>query len=81
MEELEQMKWRDVLRRMSLILGPISLLFAFTGGRHYEHILVSGGGRHTGETVIVIILALLLLSASWYGARQFRSSTNARQPE
>ena len=68
------MNWRNALRRLSPILGLISLALAFMGGRHYEHILADGGGRHVGETLTVIILSLLMLAMSWYGARLIKSS-------
>lgn len=62
------MNWRDVLHRTNLILGLISLVLAFWGGVHLQHLLDDGGGRHAGETVVALVLALLLFAACRYGA-------------
>ncbi len=63
------MNWRSVLQRTSLILGLISLVLALWGGMHLQHLLDDGGNRHAGETVVVLVLALLVFAACWYGAR------------
>ena len=63
------MNWRDVLRRTNLILGLISLVLAFWGGMHLQHLLDSAGNRHYGETVVALVLALLVFVAGRYGAR------------
>ena len=64
------MNWRETLRRMSLILGLVSLALATSMGIHVEHLLDDGGGRHVGEVVVFIVLALSAFAGSWYGARQ-----------
>ena len=70
------MKWRDTLRRTSLILGLISLALAMSTGIHVQHLLDNGGGRHVGEVVVSIVLALSVFAGSWYGARQSRDVLN-----
>ena len=63
------MNWRNVLRRASLILGLASLGLSFWGGIHLQHLLDDEGNRHAGETVVMLVIALLLIGAGWYGAR------------
>lgn len=64
------MNWRDALRRTSLILGLVSLALASSFGIHLQHLLDDGGGRHVGEVLVFIVLALAVFVSSWYGARQ-----------
>ena len=63
------MTWRNVLHRTSLILGLISLGLALWGGIHLQHLIDDEGNRHAGETVVMLVIALLLFVAGWYGAR------------
>ena len=67
------MKWREILRRASLILGLISLVFAILAGMHAQHLLDNAGNRHIGETLVVIALALLVFAGSRYGVGQIES--------
>ena len=67
------MDWRNWLRRTSPLLGLISLVLAVWGGTHLQHLLDDAGGRHAGETLVAILLALLVFAGSWYGARQIKS--------
>ena len=64
------MNWRNLLRRTSLILGLISLALALWAGIHLQHLIDDTGGRHAGETVVMLALAILVFGASWYGARR-----------
>ena len=48
----------------SLVLGLISLMVALLGGIHLQHLINNGGGRHLGEAVILIVLALGLFAGS-----------------
>ena len=66
------MNWPTILQRTSLVLGLISLGLALWGGVHLQHLLDDGGGRHLGEVLVFVILALVLFSASQYGARRGR---------
>ena len=68
-EEDYHVNWRGLLQRTSLVLGLISLALALWIGTHVQHLLDGGGGRHAGETLVAIVLALLVFSASWYGVR------------
>ena len=63
------MNWRNTLRRTSLILGLISLALAASLGIHVQHLLDDGGGRHVGEVLVFIVLALSVFAGSWFGAR------------
>ena len=63
------MNWRDILHRSNLILGLISLGLALLGGMHLQHLLDDAGGRHAGETVVILVLAFLVFAACRYGAR------------
>ena len=64
------MDWPTILQRTSLVSGLISLGLALWGGTHLQHILNDGGGRHMGEVLVFVILALVFFSASQYGARR-----------
>ena len=48
----------------SLVLGLISLAVALWAGIHLQHFMDNGGGRHLGETVVLIVLALGLFAGS-----------------
>ena len=48
----------------SLALGLISLTVALWGGIHLQHLINNGGGRHLGEAVVLIVLALGLFAGS-----------------
>jgi hypothetical protein len=50
------MNRKRALLLTSLTLGLISLTLALLGGIHLQHFINNGGGRHLGETVILIIL-------------------------
>ena len=63
------MTWRNVLHRTSLILGLISLGLALWGGIHLQHLIDDAGNRHAGEAVVMLVIALLVFLAGWYGAR------------
>ena len=62
------MNLRNLLHRTNLILGIISLVFVLWGGTHLQHRFDDMGGRHAGETVVALVLALLAFVASRYGA-------------
>ena len=63
------MTLRNALHRTSLILGLISLGLALWGGIHLQHLIDDGGNRHVGETVVLLVIALLVFAACWIGAR------------
>lgn len=65
-----RMPWRDMLNRTSLILGLIALGLSIWGGMHLQHLIDDKGNRHLGETVVVLVLALLVFTGCWYGARR-----------
>ena len=67
--EDSSVKWHDVLRRASLLLGLISLVLAIWAGTHLQHLLDNGGSRHAGETLVAVLLTLLLFAGPWYGVR------------
>jgi len=48
----------------SLALGLIALTVALWGGIHIQHFINNGGGRHLGEAVVLIVLALGLFAGS-----------------
>jgi len=48
----------------SVALGLISLAVALWAGIHLQHLLNNGGGRHLGETIVLIVLALGLFAGS-----------------
>ena len=50
----------------SLVLGLMSLAVAILGGMHLQHLVDDGGGRHLGEVVVLIILALGLFTGSMW---------------
>ena len=58
----------------SLALGLISLIMALLGGIHLQHLINNGGGRHLGETVVLIALALGLFAGSVGACQRERKS-------
>ena len=63
------MNWSDALRRVSLILGLVSLALATSIGIHAQHLIDDGGGRHVGEVLVFIVLSLSAFAGSRYGSR------------
>ena len=58
----------------SLALGLISLTVALWGGIHLQHLINNGGGRHLGEAVVLIVLALGLFAGSvWTCQREHKA--------
>ena len=53
-----------------LVLGLMSLVVAILGGMHLQHLVDDGGGRHLGETVVLIILALGLFAGSMWSCQR-----------
>ena len=58
----------------SLALGLMSLAVAILGGMHLQHLVDDGGGRHLGETVVLIVLALGLFAGSVWACQQERKA-------
>ena len=58
----------------SVALGLISLTVAVWGGIHLQHFINNGGGRHLGETVVLIVLALGLYAASVWACQRERKA-------
>jgi high-affinity Fe2+/Pb2+ permease len=56
----------------SLALGLISLMVALLGGIHLQHLINNGGGRHLGEAVVLIVLALGLFAGSVWACQRER---------
>jgi hypothetical protein len=56
----------------SLALGLISLMMALLGGIHFQHFINNGGGRHLGEAVVLIVLALGLFAGSVWACQRER---------
>ena len=56
----------------SLALGLISLTVALLGGIHLQHLINNGGGRHLGEIVVLIVLALGLFAGSVWACQRGR---------
>ena len=68
------MNRKHILRLTSLALGLISLALALWGGIHLQHLINNGGGRHLGETVILIVLALGLFAGSVWAFQRERKA-------
>ena len=68
------MNRKHILRLTSLALGLISLTLALWGGIHLQHLINNGGGRHLGETVVLIVLALGLYAASVWACQRERKA-------
>ena len=62
------------LKLTSLALGLISLMMALLGGIHLQHLINNGGGRHLGETVVLIVLALGLFAGSVWACQLKRKA-------
>ena len=58
----------------SLALGLMSLAVAILGGMHLQHLVDDGGGRHLGETVVLIVLALGLFASSVWACQRERKA-------
>ena len=58
----------------SLALGPMSLAVAILGGMHLQHLVNDGGGRHLGEAVVLIVLALGLFAGSVWACQRERKA-------
>ena len=56
----------------SLALGLMSLAVAILGGMHLQHLVNDGGGRHLGEAVVIIVLALGLFAGSVWACQRER---------
>ena len=56
----------------SLALGLMSLVVAILGGMHLQHLVNDGGGRHLGEAVVLIVLALGLFAGSVWACQRER---------
>ena len=68
------MNRKHILRLTSLALGLISLTLALWGGTHLQHLINNGGGRHLGETVVFIVLALGLFAGSVWACQRERKA-------
>ena len=68
------MNRKHILRLTSLALGLISLTLALWGGIHLQHLINNGGGRHLGETVVFIVLALGLFAGSVWACQRDRKA-------
>ena len=58
----------------SLVLGLMALAVAILGGMHLQHLVDDGGGRHLGETVVLIVLALGLFAGSVWACQRERKA-------
>mgnify|MGYP001215061244 FL=1 len=58
----------------SLVLGLMSLAVAILGGMHLQHLVDDGGGRHLGEVVVLLILALGLFAGSVWACQRERKA-------
>ena len=58
----------------SLVRGLMSLAVAILGGMHLQHLVDDGGGRHLGETVVLIVLALGLFASSVWACQRERKA-------
>ena len=58
----------------SLALGLMSLAVAILGGMHPQHLVNDGGGRHLGEAVVLIVLALGLFAGSVWACQRERKA-------
>ena len=67
------------LRITSMVLGLISLAVALWAGIHLQHLINDGGGRHLGETVVLIVLALgLFMGSMWACQREHKGGDKIR---
>ena len=58
----------------SLALGLMSLAVAILGGMHLQHLVNDGGGRHLGEAVVLVVLALGLFAGSVWACQRERKA-------
>ena len=58
----------------SLALGLISLTVALWSGIHLQHLINNGGGRHLGEIVVLIVLAVGLFAGSVWTCQRERKA-------
>ncbi len=58
----------------SLALGLISLTVALWSGIHLQHLINNGGGRHLGEAVVLLVLALGLFAGSVWACQRERKA-------
>ena len=56
----------------SLVLGLMALAVAILAGMHLQHLVDDGGGRHLGEVVALLILALGLFAGSVWACQRER---------
>ena len=56
----------------SLVLGLMALAVAILAGMHLQHLVDDGGGRHLGEVVVLLILALVLSAGSVWACQRER---------
>ena len=56
----------------SLVLGLMALAVAILAGMHLQHLVDDGGGRHLGEVVVLLILALGLFAGSVWACQRER---------
>jgi heme/copper-type cytochrome/quinol oxidase subunit 4 len=65
------MNGNRTLKLISIALGLISLMMTLLAGIHLQHLINNGGGRHLGEAVVLIVLALGLFAGSvWVCQRE-----------
>ena len=56
---------------IGILLGLMSLILAILGGMHLQHIVDDGGGRHLGETIVLLVLAVgLFVGSIWASQRE-----------
>ena len=56
---------------IGILLGLMSLILAILCGMHLQHIVDDGGGRHFGETIVLLVLAVgLFLGSIWACQRE-----------
>ena len=58
----------------SLVLGLMALAVAILAGMHLQHLVDYGGGRHLGEVVILLILALGLFAGAVWACQRDRNA-------
>ena len=68
------MNRKRTLLLTSLMLGLVSLTVALWAGIHLQHLITNGSGRHLGETVVLIVLALGLFAASVWACQRERKT-------
>ena len=58
----------------SLVLGLMALAVAILAGMHLQHLVDDGGGRHLGEVVVLLILALGRFAGSVWACQRERKA-------